>query len=111
MDTVSLQRKPVTVAFLVMEAGTHVGKEFSLHSSDTSIGRAGTNDIVVDDATVGRQQAKIKFEGKEAYLYDLAATNPTLVNDKPVRGRRKLDENDRIKMGNAVFVFKQVKGV
>ncbi len=111
MDTVSLQRKPMTVAFLVMEAGTHVGKEFTLHSTDTSIGRAGTNDIVVDDATVGRQQAKIKFEGKEAYLYDLAATNPTLVNDKPVRGRRKLDENDRIKMGNAVFVFKQVKGV
>ncbi len=111
MDTVSLQRKPVTVAFLVMEAGTHIGKEFTLHSTDTSIGRAGTNDIVVDDATVGRQQAKIKFEGKEAYLYDLAATNPTLVNDKPVRGRRKLDENDRIKMGNTVFVFKQVKGV
>jgi hypothetical protein len=110
MATVSLRVQPVSIAFLVMERGTHVGKQFTLHAGDTTIGRAGTNDIVVDDPTVGRQQSKIKLEGKEYFLYDLAATNATRVNGKETRGRRKLDENDRIEMGNVSFVFKRVQG-
>lgn len=109
METVSLRRPPVTFAFLVMERGDHPGREFTLHAGDTAIGRAGTNDIVVDDSTVGRQQAKIKAEGRDFYLYDLAATNPTLVNGRELRGRHRLMENDRIQMGNVAFLFKQVR--
>lgn len=109
MQTVSLKVQPVNIAFLVMERGTHPGKQFMLHGTDTTIGRAGTNDIVVDDPTVGRQQAKIKLEGKEFFLYDLAATNPCRVNGKEVKGRRKIAENDRIEMGNVVFVLKIVQ--
>ncbi|MDE3090864.1 MAG: VWA domain-containing protein [Chloroflexota bacterium] len=108
-DTISLRRPAASLAFLVMESGDHPGKEFTLPSGDTTIGRAGTNDIVIDDSTVGRQQAKIKTEGLELYLYDLAATNPTLVNGQAVKGRHKLEENDRIKMGSVVFAFKQIK--
>jgi pSer/pThr/pTyr-binding forkhead associated (FHA) protein len=81
-----------------------------LHGADTTIGRAGTNDVVVDDPTVSRQQAKIKLEGKEYFLYDLATTNPCRVNGKEVKGRRRIAENDRIEMGNAVFVLKMVTG-
>lgn len=110
MPTIPLEVQPVNIAFLVMEQGTHPGKQFTLHGTDTTIGRAGMNDIVVDDPTVGRQQAKIKLEGKEYFLYDLAATNPCRVNGKEVKGRRKIVENDRIEMGNVVFVFKIVQG-
>lgn len=110
MDTVSLKVRPVDIAFLVMERGTHPGKQFMLHGTDTSIGRAGTNDVVVDDPTVSRQQAKIKLEGKEYFLFDLATTNPCRVNGKEVKGRRRIVENDRIEMGNVVFVLKTVMG-
>jgi VWFA-related protein len=110
MPTVSLKVQPVNIAFLVMERGTHPGKQFMLHGADTTIGRAGTNDVVVDDPTVSRQQAKIKLEGKEYFLYDLATTNPCRVNGKEVKGRRRIAENDRIEMGNAVFVLKMVTG-
>jgi hypothetical protein len=32
------------------------------------------------------------------------------VNGKEVKGRRRIAENDRIEMGNAVFVLKMVTG-
>ena len=98
----------VSLAFLVIETGPHAGKEFKL-LSETAIGRAGENDIVLDDPAVSRNHAKIKAEGKEFYIYDLAATNPTLINGKGFRGRRKLVENDRIQMGNTTLVFKQIR--
>jgi len=97
-----------SLAFLVIETGPHAGKEFKL-LSETAIGRAGENDIVLDDPAVSRNHAKIKAEGKEFYIYDLAATNPTLINGKGFRGRRKLVENDRIQMGNTTLVFKQIR--
>ena len=49
------------------------------------------------------------MESKDLYLYDLAATNRTLVNGKELKGRHRLVENDRIQMGNVVFVFKVAK--
>jgi VWFA-related protein len=111
LPTIQLKRQPTTLSFLVMQSGDHPSKEFTLHAGETSIGRAGTNDIIVDDPTVSRQQAKIRHEEQTYYLYDLASTNPTLVNGKVVKGRRKLVENDKIQMGGVVFIFKQVSGV
>jgi pSer/pThr/pTyr-binding forkhead associated (FHA) protein len=46
------------------------------------------------------------LEGSAFYVYDLAATNPTLVNDRPV-SRYKLDEGDRIQLGDTILVFKR----
>lgn len=98
----------LSLGFLVVETGPQAGREFKL-LSETAIGRAGENDIVLDDPAVSRNHAKIKAEGKDFYIYDLAATNPTLINGKRFRGRRKLLEEDRIQMGNTTMVFKQIK--
>ncbi len=108
--TVVLEQAVLNVGLLVMERGDHPGKEFRLHPDETTIGRAATNDIIVEDPTMGRQQSKIRLEGTDFWIYDLAATNPTWVNGKKVTGRRKLAEDDRIEMGEIVFVFKQVRG-
>ncbi len=105
--TVILRQKPVSVAFLVMEQGEHVGREFVLQESETGIGRAADNDIVLSDPMVGRHQSKIKREGADLFLYDMGATNTTRINSAELRGRHKLVENDRIQVGNVVFVFKQ----
>lgn len=104
--TVSLKPERRHLAWLVMEKGERVGKEFRLHEGDTSIGRAGTNDIIVSDPTVSRQQAKIRLEGEEFYIYDLGATNPTRVNGQEITKQRLMD-GDRIEVGNTVFVFKR----
>jgi len=104
--TISLKPERRHLAWLVVEKGEHVGQEFKLLEGDTLIGRAETNDIVLDDLTVSRQQAKIRLEGKEFYIYDMGATNPTKVNGQEVT-RQRLEDGDRIEIGNTVLVFKR----
>lgn len=104
--TVSLRPEPRHLAWLIMEKGERVGQEFRLFEGDTSIGRAGTNDVILSDTTVSRDQAKIRLEGKEFYIYDLAATNPTRVNGQRITKQRLLD-GDRVEVGDTVFVFKR----
>jgi len=106
-ETVSLRPEPQPLAWLIVEEGERVGKQFRLHEGDTSIGRAGDSDIIVSDPTVSRQHAKVKLEGKAFYIYDLGATNPTIVNDRVIT-RHRLDEGDRIRIGDTVLVFKRV---
>lgn len=105
--TVVLEKEPPAMAWLIMEKGDRPGQEYRLHAGDTLIGRGGTCDIILNDATVSRQHIKVRLEGKEFCLHDLAATNPTRVNGQEV-GRHRLVEGDRIELGNTVLVFKQV---
>jgi len=104
--TILVARPPETLAYLFMEKGTHVGKEFRL-TEVTSIGRAEDNLIVLDDPAVGRYQAKIKLEDGNFFVYDLAATNPTLVNGQRIL-KHKLSDGDRIHVGETVLVFKAI---
>ncbi len=107
-ETVILGEKEPLLAWLIVEQGDRRGKEFRLHAGDTTIGRLGTNDIVISDPTVGRNQAKIRMEGTEFYIYDLAATNPTRVNGQDI-ARHRLDPGDRIEVGDSILVFKRVE--
>lgn len=100
--------KGLMPGFLVMERGSHRGHTYDLRRGDVSLGRSGENDIIVDDGKVSRKQAKIRFEDGSLFLYDLAATNTTEVNGKKLTEPYKLQENDRIQMGETVFVFKQI---
>ncbi len=104
--TVVLHAAPENLAYLIVQSGTHVGRQFRLEP-ETSIGRAETNTVVLDDPAVGRQQCKIKLEQGEFYIYDLACTNPTVVNGQKVL-KYKLADGDRIQIGNTVLVFKVV---
>jgi hypothetical protein len=105
--TVILDTKAPVMAWLVMEKGDRAGQTFRLQAGDTTIGRLGTCDVALNDPSVSRQHAKIRQEGEDFYVYDLAATNPVLVNKQAVT-RHRLVEGDRIELGNTVLVFKRV---
>ena len=105
--TVVLDKELPAMAWLIMEKGDRPGQEFRLHAGDTLIGRVGTCDIILNDSAVSRQHVKVRLEGKDFYLHDLAATNPTRVNGQEV-GRHRLMDGDRIELGNTVLVFKRV---
>jgi hypothetical protein len=96
------------LAWLIARTGAWEGQEFRL-AGVTDIGRTSDNDIILDDASVSRQHAKIKLEDEGYYLYDLGATNPTKVNDQEVT-RHQLTDGDRISIGQITLVFKQVEG-
>lgn len=104
--TVVLHKPPEKLAYLIVQSGHHVGHQFRLES-ESSIGRAEMNSIVLDDPAVGRQQCKIKLEQGDFYIYDLASTNPTLVNGQKIL-KHKLADGDRIQVGNTALVFKVI---
>jgi pSer/pThr/pTyr-binding forkhead associated (FHA) protein len=71
----------------------------------TCIGRAKSNDIVLDDVAVSAQHCRVRFEGTQFFLYDLQSTNGTFVNEQRVT-RHQLRPGDLLKLGESFLQFK-----
>lgn len=102
-------KKSTTLAWLVLVEGdqAHIGSAFQLNESVTSIGRSADNDIILTDETASNQHSKIRIEDGKFMIYDLVTTNGTIVNGETVHNK-EIHENDEIKIGETVFVFKVV---
>lgn len=71
--------------------------------SDVTIGRKSDNSIVLLDQHVSGYHAKIVVRSNGLFLEDLNSTNGTFINDNKVKGKIKLSNKDRIKIGTAIF--------
>lgn len=98
-----------TVISLRVERGPEAGRVFDVSKGgDFLIGRAGA-DISLHDEKVSRKHAELGVYGPDAYqLQDLASTNGTLVNGKPI-DRAKLNHGDLIRMGETLLVFEVIE--
>lgn len=105
-DTVVIRRTPPDFAYLILITGHRAGRAVHL-SKETAIGRAGDNDVCVDDETVSANHAKIRKEDAAYVLYDLASENGTRVGGEQVH-RHQLRSGDRITFGAEEFVFKHL---
>jgi len=78
-------------------------------SSEFHLGRTNDNDLtILDDPLVSRQHCKIYLHPDENkfILSDLNSSNGTVINDETLSGEEAfLSDGDRIKVGNAEFVF------
>ena len=63
-----------------------------------SIGRDTTNDIVISDAQLSREHARIVTVGEDHIAEDLQSSNGTLLNGNPLR-RQILQHRDIIELG------------
>lgn len=75
--------------------------EYLLSSHSITVGRDRSNDIVLSDATVGRDHAKIENCGGQWWLQPTASAGPTWVNGQPVEpGQRcRVTDGDRLRFG------------
>ena len=76
-----------------------------LKAGKTSIGRAGTNDIVVEDAAASRHHAELWVDetmGKIS-IVDLDSTNGTFVNHERLSGECALKADDAIRIGQVII--------
>ncbi|TMQ05545.1 MAG: VWA domain-containing protein [Deltaproteobacteria bacterium] len=94
---------PAIPAHLVGIAGPVAGQRFEL-ATDNTIGRSGSNHIVVLSHMLSRSHTRIVFLGDHWMLQDLGATNGSLVNGKQVQSCR-LADGDVIKLGDAELRF------
>lgn len=75
----------------------------------TTIGRNKQNDLVLDDSSVSRQHAVIRFENKQFVVHNLAITNSVEVNDCEVEFSRVLQDGDVIEIIPFLIEFQQRK--
>ena len=67
---------------------------------ETSIGRAPSNDVQIDQSVVSARHALLRWRGSRWYLQDLASTNGTLLNREPIDGERLIEFGDVIEIGD-----------
>ncbi|MGQ0540701.1 MAG: FHA domain-containing protein [Blastocatellia bacterium] len=78
------------------------GREFSMGSGITTIGRTEDNFISFpEDSNVSRYHAEIEKRGEEYCLIDLNSSNGTTVNGQKLSGEAYLSDGDRIVLGGS----------
>lgn len=107
--TVILKEKKAeeALAWLIVKEGGRRGKEFRISKAITTVGRAGDNDIVIDDKTVSKKHAKILIEDEKFYIQDLASANGTEVNGNKIL-KQELNDSDEVKLGTTFLIFKKI---
>lgn len=76
-----------------------VGTVYSLRPV-TSIGRASSNTIVLDDSYASSEHALITRRGKQWWLEDLGSRNGLLLNELPLREAAVVSVGDVITIGS-----------
>ena len=117
----SLNRTPKAHAWLTIERGRSVGKQFTLSDQESQIGRWDADggifpdiDLDADDpeAKVSRRHARITLNNGQYFLEDLGSTNGTFVNrgKRLIPGYRQiLNDGDEIIVGKTFLRFHIVK--
>ncbi len=88
-----------TEPYLIVIAGTNIGKLYNLKADELVAGRSQDSDIWIEDNTISRKHFKIKREGKEYTIQDLNSTNGTYVNSRRVT-TSGLKAGDKIQISN-----------
>ncbi len=87
---------------LIVRTGPNPGTVTELTKEVSLIGRDVANDVVVGDAEVSRQHARITRTPGGYVLEDLGSTNGTFVNGERLTTPRVLNPGDLIALGETV---------
>ncbi|MCX7766790.1 MAG: FHA domain-containing protein, partial [Candidatus Sumerlaeia bacterium] len=91
------------MAILLSIHGHNIGVKYELKDK-TTIGRADNNDIWIPHPNVSRYHCMIEKSGSQYYIIDNNSKNGVVVNGKKVT-KVLLQPQDKIQIGNTVFVF------
>lgn len=94
---------------LAAVSGKLKGAVFVVNEGPLVIGRDTAANLCIADASVSRRHSKIEKNETGYVITDLESLNGTFVNDVPVRNRL-LEHGDRVRIGNAHFVFLTQEG-
>jgi hypothetical protein len=90
---------------LTIAEGKGRGQRFEFEALDVTIGRGVENDVVLNDAGVSRNHARIKAQGQQWILSDNGSSNGTELNGAVIARATQLRTGDRIGVGPITFRF------
>jgi diguanylate cyclase (GGDEF)-like protein len=90
-------------AYLIVIKGRSVGRMLELGAQPAVIGRGLETDLPVDDEAVSREHARVERTGGGFEIVDQNSTNGLFVNNERTQ-RHRLEDGDRIQIGNATIV-------
>ena len=93
-------------AVLLELEGSQPGALFSIHAPCALIGRGANADVILDDATISVEHARLTLDGDGAYIEDLSSRNGTFINNQRVEQRTRLDDGDYLRLGGGSTVVK-----
>ncbi len=80
------------------------GTRYPIPVGGATIGRSGSNDILINDALASRRHARIERRGGRFIITDLGSANGTFVNERRIR-HHPLRDGDRIRIGRSQLTF------
>jgi hypothetical protein len=80
--------------------------EIAVLSSEIVLGREPGLAGTIDDASVSRRHAHLRWDGTAVVLTDLASKNGTFVNGVGVTGPASLVDGDEVRLGLVSFVYR-----
>jgi pSer/pThr/pTyr-binding forkhead associated (FHA) protein len=101
-----MQVNDFTGAELVVETGPLAGTRFLLDRQLVTIGRAGDNDIQLDDEMVSKNHCRIITQGDNFLIEDLASSNGTIVNGDQVN-THMMQDGDKLFLGQTTLLFRK----
>lgn len=93
---------PAAAFRLIVRTGPNPGVVIDLTKEVSMMGRDVTNDVVLGDAEVSRQHARITRTPAGYVLEDLGSTNGTFVNGERLAAPRVLNPGDLLGVGENV---------
>ena len=94
-------------AFLLGTSAAIEGKTYQLRVGENRIGRAPSNEVVLNDQTVSGLHARINIRPENTILTNELSTNGTRVNNSEV-SMVELADGDIIRIGKVTLVYKDM---
>jgi pSer/pThr/pTyr-binding forkhead associated (FHA) protein len=95
---------PPEGAVLIVERGPDVGSRFLLAQPVTSVGRHPRSDVFLDEVTVSRHHAELRWTNSGLRVVDLGSLNGTYVNGEAVESA-VLVHGDELQCGKFQLTF------
>lgn len=95
---------PRGIPVLIVRSGAQSGARFTLVGQSTRLGRHPDSEISLDDITVSRRHAEIRFQNGRYELFDAGSLNGTYLNQQRV-DQTPLQHGDELQIGKFHLVF------
>lgn len=104
------ETRPSTTAYLLIrDVSGGDSSEYKLEREETQIGRAGSDDVLLDqDSSISRHHALLKYEDDRYLIYDQRSNSGVFVSGEKLNNDagRLLTDGDHIHIGNYELIFR-----